>query len=95
MDTVTRTPSGHDSAGRSGIADGTFSDFGAPGEYYAGGDFGNQGWDGCIQNFNEGPSACNPGALDFGPLDYVIAGVDPAEPNVARMAVVWTGTKSL
>jgi hypothetical protein len=81
------TPSGHDSANRSGIADGTFSDFGAPGEWYGGGDFGNQGWDGCIQNFQEGTSTCN-GGPDFPPLDYVLAGVDPAQPNIARMAAV-------
>ena len=84
------TASGHDSAGHSGIADGTFSDAGAPGEYFAGGDFGNQGWDGCIENFPEvaGGSTCNPGAPDFGVLDYVLAGVDPASPNITRMAAV-------
>src|SRR5262245_56398293 len=43
------TTSGHDSANRSSSADGMFADSGAgPGSYFGGGDFGNQGWDGCI-----------------------------------------------
>lgn len=81
------TPSGHDSANRSGIVDGTFSEFGAPGEYYGGGDMGNQGWDGCIQNIPDGISTCN-GGQNYGVQDYVMAGVDPAFPNIARMVAV-------
>jgi len=83
------TNTGHDSANRSGIADGTFSDFpgGGPGEYFAGGDFGNTAWDGCIQNIPEGTSACT-GGPDYGVTDYVMAGVNAATPNIAGMFAV-------
>jgi len=84
------TPAGHDSGNRSGILDSTFCDAGAPGEYFACGDFGNEGWDGCDFNITEGYSTCSDSIYgnDYLPLDYVIAGIDPASPNVARVAAV-------
>ncbi len=82
------TTSGHDSANRSScVNDGMCADAGAPGAYFGGGDFGNQGWDGCIANIPEGTSLCN-GGPDYGPLDFAFGGIDPATPNVGRFAAV-------
>jgi hypothetical protein len=80
------TITGHDSGNRSGLGE-TFSDFGAPEEYLASGDPGNPGWDGCIQNLPE-PQGCVAGGANYGPMDYVMAGVDPAFPNIAKMFAV-------
>jgi hypothetical protein len=58
----------------------------ANGSYCADPDFVNPRWDGCILNFTESPVGC--GGPNYGVLDFVIAGVEPAAPNVARMAVL-------
>jgi len=71
-----------------------------PGSFQGATDFGNQDSDGCIFNIPEvdcaanptgtctGGATCSGGVADYGPLDYVIVGVDPAAPNVARFAAV-------
>jgi hypothetical protein len=85
------TPAGHDSGPDQTAAQGMFVDGpngGAAGGSYLGNtDFSNLGYDGCISNILEGPLGCR-GGPDFGVLDYVIAGIDPSAPNVARMAAL-------
>jgi hypothetical protein len=56
-----------------------------PNAWQANTDFGNQDMDGCIFNVFENATSCTPGGTDFGVFDYVIAGVDPAAPNVTRI----------
>lgn len=81
--------SGHDSANRHSMADlligdGELAGFPA-GSFLAGGDPGSQGWDGCILNTPENPTGCG-GSPDYGVMDYVIGGVNPAQPNIGLVA---------
>ncbi|HEU5181173.1 MAG TPA: hypothetical protein VFW45_10285 [Candidatus Polarisedimenticolia bacterium] len=83
--------SGHDSGPNQTIGDNMFLDGpnGGPGNgsYLADADFYDPRWDGCITNIPENSSGCN-GSANLGVLDFVITGVDPAVPNVARMALL-------
>ena len=84
------TASGHDSGPNQTLADSmmTPGPNGTPnGSYVGNSDFGNPGYDGCILNIAENPLSCA-GLPDIGVLDYVIGGVDPSSPNVARIAVL-------
>lgn len=63
-----------------------------PGAYQGQTDFQNPRWEGCAQVGNgdlPAPqlSACT-GFPDWGPLNYALAGVDPAAPNIAKLAVL-------
>lgn len=60
-----------------------------PGAYQGQTDFSNPNWDGCGQvgTGEGGTSACT-GVSDWGPLNYALAGVDPAAPNIAKLAVL-------
>jgi hypothetical protein len=60
-----------------------------PGAYQGQTDFGNPNWDGCGQVAAEGGvnSPCT-GFPDWGPLNYALAGVDPATPNIAKVALL-------
>ena len=86
------TTSGHDSANRFPFADGLIgngADAGFPaGSLLAGGDPGNQGWDGCILNIPERRVAGCGGSPDYGVMDYTLGGIDPAFPNIGRVAAV-------
>jgi hypothetical protein len=83
--------SGHDSGANQRNTDYMFlpGPNGGPanGSYLADADFNNPGWDGCITNILEGASGCG-GPANLGVLDFVITGVEPQAPNVARMAVL-------
>ena len=85
------TTSGHDSANRTTQAEGLIGDgstVGFPaGSLLASGDPGAQGWDGCVQNIldNGGAPGCAGGA-NFGVMDWVIGGVNPAQPNIGLTA---------
>jgi hypothetical protein len=83
--------SGHDSGPNQTIADNIFLNGpnGGPanGSYVADADFLNPRWDGCISNIAERPSGCA-GPTNLGVLDFVISGVVPEAPNVARMALL-------
>jgi hypothetical protein len=84
------TVSGHDSGRNQTIGDSMMIDGpngAASGSYFGSTDFGNFGFDGCILNIPENSLGCV-GGQDYGVLDYVIGGVDPSSPDVARMAVV-------
>jgi len=59
-----------------------------PNSWQANTDFGNQDVDGCIFTFTESAVACTSGGQDFGVFDYVMAGIDPAQPNIARMGAI-------
>lgn len=83
--------SGHDSGPNQTLAEAMFIDGpnggAANGSYLGSPTFYNPGWDGCIANIPESPAACT-GGPNLGVLDFVVAGVDPAAPNIARMAVL-------
>ncbi|MCI0658067.1 MAG: hypothetical protein L0170_13530 [Acidobacteria bacterium] len=83
--------SGHDSGFLQTLADPLFQEGpnggAANGSYLADADFYNIGWDGCITNIPENSSGCN-GPSNLGVLNFVITGVEPEAPNVARMAVL-------
>jgi hypothetical protein len=83
--------SGHDSGPNQTLAEAMFIDGpnggAANGSYLGSPNFYNPSWDGCIANIPESPAGCT-GGPDLGVLNFVIAGVDPAAPNVARMAVL-------
>lgn len=88
-------PAGHDSGILQTLAESMMSEGpqGAINGSYAGNtDFNNPGYDGCVRNVNEGAckcaTLCPVGAIDFGVLDYAIGGIDPANPNVGRVAMV-------
>ncbi len=60
------------------------------GSYFGDTDWANGGYDGCVLNASLVDSSqigCS-GFPDFGVSDYAIAGVDPSQPNVARVAVL-------
>lgn len=85
------TPAGHDSGLKQTLSDSVLTEGpngAANGSYYGNTDFGDYLWDGCIFNVPENAVGCASGGTDFGVLDYVISGVDPSTPNVARFAVV-------
>jgi len=85
------TQAGHDSGRRQTLSDSVLTEGpngAANGSYFGNTDFGNSGFDGCILNIPENPLGCTAGGTDFGVLDYVISGIDPLAPNVARVAVL-------
>lgn len=95
---------GHDSGVRQTVGDLLFiqanDDLGnpIPGDWTGNTDFNATGFDGCAlgtapDQFLDNPTCscptpCVPGASDFSVLDYVISGVDPAFPNIAKAAAV-------
>jgi hypothetical protein len=84
------TPAGHDSGRNQTLADYVMLEGlngAANGSYYGQTDYANPYWDGCILNIPENPLGCGRGQ-DYGVLDYVISGVDPLSPNVARIALL-------
>ncbi|HEU5182499.1 MAG TPA: hypothetical protein VFW45_17060, partial [Candidatus Polarisedimenticolia bacterium] len=91
---ATASVAGHDSGINQSMTQGMMIDGpnggAANGSYLAATDGANGGSDGCFLN----TSLCDTSLLgcrggpDFGVVDYVIAGVDPAQPNVARMVAV-------
>jgi len=87
-------PAGHDSGNLQTMAEGMMTEGpggAANGSYQGNTDFMNLGYDGCLRNTTEGSCKC-PGCVagspDFGVFDYAIGGVDPANPNVGRVAMV-------
>lgn len=91
---ATATAAGHDSGRLQTLADSIMIDGplgSASGSYFGSTDGANTGSDGCFLNaalVDTGDTGCG-GAVDFGVLDYVIAGIDPSiNPNEARMAAV-------
>lgn len=87
------TVAGHDSGNRQTLDEAMFLqtlDTGGnpiPGAYQGQTDFGNPSWDGCGQVAVEAASIC-PGVTDWPPINYALAGSDPATPNIARLAVL-------
>ena len=86
------TAAGHDSGNLQTLADFIMIDGpnggAVNGSYLGSTDFANFGVDGCILNISETANATCSGRSDWGVLDYAIGGVDPADPNRARVAVV-------
>jgi len=91
------TASGHDSGRNQTLPEGMFLQTNdtngnpIPGAYQGQSDFANPNWDGCPQKpeFFEVaaiPDQC--GTTDYAPLNYVLAGVDPLFPNVAKVAAL-------
>jgi len=93
---ITGTTAGHDSGNKQTQGDGMMlqnTDTGGapiPGSYLGNTDFSNPGWDGCIVNpiLTEQTTSPCAGTADFLPLNYAIGGIDPAQPNVGRLAVL-------
>ena len=87
------TVAGHDSGNKFGVNDGVLLAGSIPGQYFGQTDFANTEWDGCVANpelaepTGGATSVCT-GATDVPPLDFAIGGIDPAAPNVARIAAL-------
>ena len=87
-------PGGHDSGILQTLTDNMMTEGpggAANGSYEGNTDFYNIGYDGCLTYPTEGPCKCVncvPGAINYGVFDYAIGGVDPAAPNVGRVAMV-------
>lgn len=81
---------GHDSGINQLLADAMMVDGpggASSGSYFGVTDWANGGTDGCILNLRDtAQTIC--GFPDFTVHDYAISGIDPAQPNVARLAVL-------
>ena len=84
----TSTPAGHDSGANQTQQDQMFVPGAAPGQWFGVSDFGNPGWNGCAFVVPDQAASVCTGAVDPPVLDYALAGVDPAAPNIARLAVL-------
>ena len=91
---ATASIAGHDSGILQTLSDGMFIDGpnggAANGSYLGNTEGALGGSDGCFLNLILSDTflpTCR-GGPDFGVVDYVIAGVDPSQPNIARMAAV-------
>jgi len=58
------------------------------GSYTGNSDWSNPGVDGCALAFTEADTSGCQGGDNFGVTNYVLAGIDSAQPNLARMAVL-------